>query len=101
TAPTQLFTLSLHYALPIFTAVRGPGDARDEDLRPLVGLAELDLPAAERRREQGRAARVWNRSAQRVRSKESVMAGVDYLERIPRSEEHTSELQSRGHIVCR
>ncbi len=28
----------------------GPGDARDEDLRPADGVAELDLPATERRR---------------------------------------------------
>ena len=33
----------------------GPGDDGDEDLRPPHGLAELDLPAAERRRAEGRA----------------------------------------------
>src|SRR5439155_5698057 len=27
--------------------------------------------------------------------------GTDYKVRIERSEEHTSELQSRGHLVCR
>src|SRR5690625_3095955 len=27
------------------------------------------------------------------------IAGLEY--RVPRSEEHTSELQSRGHLVCR
>src|SRR5690625_3636599 len=26
---------------------------------------------------------------------------LDFRERAPRSEEHTSELQSRGHLVCR
>src|SRR5690625_6082234 len=26
---------------------------------------------------------------------------AEALERVPRSEEHTSELQSRGHLVCR
>src|SRR5690625_6163077 len=26
---------------------------------------------------------------------------IDRISRLPRSEEHTSELQSRGHLVCR
>ena len=35
-------------------ALRRPGDAREQDLRAAVGLAELDLPAAQRGRPQGR-----------------------------------------------
>src|SRR5690348_17969634 len=30
-----------------------------------------------------------------------LLADVDYLRRCPRSEEHTSELQSPVHLVCR
>src|SRR2546422_3545912 len=58
TATTEIYTLSLHDALPIcwFRAVRGPLTAY------------------------GRSA--WTRS-------------------VSRSEEHTSELQSRLHLVCR
>src|SRR5437870_13536850 len=59
TATTEIYTLSLHDALPICSTHRGgPG-----------------------RRRAGQAAR----------------RGRDRR----RSEEHTSELQSRGHLVCR
>src|SRR5262249_39337843 len=63
--------------------VRWSRDAREQDLRPPLGLAELDLPARKCGRAQGRARGLWNRSAQRVRPQESVMAGIDYSERIP------------------
>src|SRR3712207_8971699 len=71
TATTEIYTLSLHDALPIF------GD-RDEDSAP-CGPVEL-------------------------RHHEPVHAGggaedLDLRER--RSEEHTSELQSRQYLVCR
>src|SRR5690606_42126420 len=45
------------------------------------------------------ASRSW-RSEQRGRSARSA-APVDHLDRAARSEEHTSELQSREKIVCR
>src|SRR5205809_7270915 len=57
TAPTEIYTLSLHDALPIFPAGAGSGPASGRD--PAAGA------------------------------------------RGPRSEEHTSELQSRLHLVCR
>src|SRR5437870_12995018 len=66
TATPEIYTLSLHDALPIYcgssrisNASRRPGTYRDA---PAGGIC-------------GRASR--------------------------RSEEHTSELQSRGHLVCR
>src|SRR5207253_8779022 len=60
TAPTEIYTLSLHDALPIF-----------------------------RRAERGR----HDRSARHRRDSREYQS--------ERSEEHTSELQSRGHLVCR
>src|SRR3712207_8058603 len=69
TATTEIYTLSLHDALPIFR------DAL------LVAVVELHSPAA-RRRDAGRCPRTPRRPG-------------------PRSEEHTSELQSRQYIVCR
>src|SRR5262249_14551154 len=63
--------------------VRWPGNSREQDLRSPVGLAELDLSAAERRGPPGRAARVRHGRAGRIRPEESVMAAIDYLERIP------------------
>src|SRR5439155_19488286 len=75
TATTNLYTLSLHDALPICT-----------------GATSVSAPLA--------------------RSSSLIVHGVDalltnvsvwVLDRIcrDRSEEHTSELQSRGHLVCR
>src|SRR5687768_17971791 len=68
TATTEIYTLSLHDALPIFrpaeAAVRQAVRCRDEhELVPAPGRERVD--------------------------------------ELPRSEEHTSELQSRLHLVCR
>src|SRR5260221_14732350 len=59
TATTEIYTLSLHDALPIYR--------------------------------ESRAARVHARALRRVRA----------CDRAPRSEEHTSELQSHSDLVCR
>src|SRR6266511_6115110 len=67
TATTEIYTLSLHDALPIFIAGRLFG--------PPLGGPRADLP----------------RPARDLR-------GELHL---PRSEEHTSELQSRENLVCR
>src|SRR5262249_35659524 len=64
-------------------SLRGTGDAGDEDLRAAVGLAELDLPATERRRSSGRPPGVRHGRARPLRPEESVMSAIDYLERIP------------------
>src|SRR2546422_10474839 len=71
TATTEIYTLSLHDALPIcrFVAV-GP-----------VGR----LP----------------RIAVRIDPFETAAAAFTPIAPTPRSEEHTSELQSRLHLVCR
>src|SRR5438552_14721966 len=61
TAPTEIYTLSLHDALPICCCTRGA------------------LPAANRSWSAARRPRGW----------------------VVRSEEHTSELQSPDHLVCR
>src|SRR5947199_8457904 len=78
TPSTEIYTLSLHDALPIFSQCgdqsRGPGR------RPR--LCNIDA------REGRRAAPARGRS-------------IPNLQRIGRSEEHTSELQSLRHLVCR
>src|SRR3989442_7679438 len=63
TATTEIYTLSLHDALPI---------SRSSLPRPRSGRARRADP--------------WRYQRRRAR---------------PRSEEHTSELQSRPHLVCR
>src|SRR5439155_17065126 len=73
TATTEIYTLSLHDALPIF---RG---AAQLAALPQDQMKELDLPQ------------------QLVRLALAARQDHDF----DRSEEHTSELQSRGHLVCR
>src|SRR3712207_9329159 len=80
TATTEIYTLSLHDALPIclgYLRLRkgswnggqvAPADWVEESTRPFTRVHEMNPP----RRREG-----------------------------PRSEEHTSELQSRQYLVCR
>src|SRR3712207_9542764 len=84
TATTEIYTLSLHDALPILVVLADlhqalPGDAASagdvlEERHDVVGL----LGAAEGDEQHG-------------------VVGGEYR----RSEEHTSELQSRQYLVCR
>src|SRR3712207_8206846 len=77
TATTEIYTLSLHDALPILVVAAGvlqlPG-RRSQPLPDPVGPPEVHRSALDR-----------------------LDAGGDQ----PRSEEHTSELQSRQYLVCR
>src|SRR5690349_24672299 len=78
TATTEIYTLSLHDALPIFVGalgkeLRGVGQAERADESP-VQPGHRDLGRRGRRSDRGR---------------------------VGRSEEHTSELQSRRDLVCR
>src|SRR2546422_4930577 len=72
TATTEIYTLSLHDALPICQRL-GHGHR--------AGIARQDLRAVHAGRRDARARHVALREQ--------------------RSEEHTSELQSRLHLVCR
>src|SRR5439155_23734931 len=75
TPTSQIYTLSLHDALPILKR-------KDVSLMPLARFAAGEGP---------------------IRKSRAVQA-IRWLEQpgfYGRSEEHTSELQSRGHLVCR
>src|SRR2546429_6628136 len=78
TATTEIYTLSLHDALPICVLVQPPG--------PHLGTDLLQGVLADRRAEPGEHLPVPGAHAPRPER---------------RSEEHTSELQSRLHLVCR
>src|SRR3712207_8212877 len=82
TATTEIYTLSLHDALPIWVHVTPVGLGLRVDLRVAVDLAG-------RRDQEARA--------MELREPERVVRPV----RADRSEEHTSELQSRQYLVCR
>src|SRR5690606_41283897 len=88
---TVLYTLSLHDALPISFPPRRPGACRPE-------------------RAQHPARRRWPGLADRLRPRPSARTGRRLAAGQPgtaaafagqRSEEHTSELQSRENLVCR
>src|SRR5690606_40986142 len=87
TAPTEIYTLSLHDALPIY--VLGGVD----QLHPVRRLAcgPLDLLVA----------LVADQQDVVVLAVEAVDLLVDLGDERARSEEHTSELQSRENLVCR
>src|SRR5437660_10219860 len=70
TATTEIYTLSLHDALPIF----------------LLLAAGVAAPAG---------------AAPKKTDFDPTLPYFVNLSRVVRSEEHTSELQSRGHLVCR
>src|SRR5439155_1999664 len=84
TAPTELYPLSLHDALPI--SDRGTGRTRRRPARA-PGCRATCAEARARGSSDG-TARKSRRRCRAARARE-------------RSEEHTSELQSRGHLVCR
>src|SRR5690606_41846028 len=71
TATTEIYTLSLHDALPI--SLSHPDD-------PARTICMIELVIPDRRRSLG---------------------GFAVGRVLPRSEEHTSELQSRENLVCR
>src|SRR3712207_7769678 len=88
TATTEIYTLSLHDALPIFKEERHRMEVSWWELERLR-LSELEPEGAEPRSGTGELTpreKVWWRTV---------------TERPWRSEEHTSELQSRQYLVCR
>src|SRR2546422_1436151 len=82
TATTEIYTLSLHDALPIL----GLPDAAG---RPRAGAREAHPAVRPRAR------------PHRSRQGEPMSAAAPLVQELVRSEEHTSELQSRLHLVCR
>src|SRR5207253_7378470 len=87
---------------------------RSSDLMPFIRyrIEDVGVPS-DRRCSCGRGLPLMERVTGRVadylkRRDGSMVAGVSLVERtltaipgLERSEEHTSELQSRGHLVCR
>src|SRR3712207_8823436 len=74
TATTEIYTLSLHDALPISRACTCTC---------------------------GRYGRRWPRRSRSSRARSSPPGATAATTPAPRSEEHTSELQSRQYLVCR
>src|SRR5207253_10477834 len=82
--PSRISTLSLHDALPI-----SQRRARTLAIRWLITYARD-------RREKGMSDKLANEILDALNEQ-----GGAFKKKDDRSEEHTSELQSRGHLVCR
>src|SRR3712207_8991774 len=89
TATTEIYTLSLHDALPIWTR------AQETELASEVVLRTIE-PANDYRMGAGASRRLAGRSRRTLTLDLAAVLSVN-----ERSEEHTSELQSRQHLVCR
>src|SRR3712207_7258620 len=85
TATTEIYTLSLHDALPISTRVTRPSTARITS-RIIIMVATIESNRIESKT-------FWREAARATRASRA--------RRTVRSEEHTSELQSRQYLVCR
>src|SRR5687768_18281053 len=82
---TEIYHLYLHDALPIYRMAKGK-----KKYSGTVSAAKM----------LAKASSTANRPPQ-VRSEKRGITGYSTLLTISRSEEHTSELQSRLHLVCR
>src|SRR5207253_4683555 len=96
--PPKPYTLSLHDALPISMILMGDEVRRTQDGNNNLYChdderAWFDWTLLDRHRDVHRFVSLLN--ARRV------LRSVRHEEQRLRSEEHTSELQSRGHLVCR
>src|SRR3712207_7434020 len=92
TATTEIYTLSLHDALPIYPC-RGANSQRT-----------ISRVSSARRSSHRCSGATWNSPTRRFRCQSSSTTpgiGVSSPASPSRSEEHTSELQSRQYLVCR
>src|SRR5690606_40728677 len=89
--PTALYTLSLHDALPICTTVTSDviavGPHTFEALTPILPYVDWFMPTAA--------------EAMEISSRPTAEEAARFFLDRGRSEEHTSELQSREKLVCR
>src|SRR3712207_7492127 len=85
TATTEIYTLSLHDALPIYSKSGCPPSCNTTTTLPSKSIARPSKKSP-----------VW--CSRPPHGKPGHRAPA---RRTPRSEEHTSELQSRQYLVCR
>src|SRR3712207_7890947 len=84
TATTEIYTLSLHDALPISNADEHEAEVEAQILLGKIGFERFDQAVES-------LSGGWRKR----------LAIAREMVRRPRSEEHTSELQSRQYLVCR
>src|SRR5439155_19832499 len=96
TATTEIYTLSLHDALPISSTSAATSSALPSrtNVWSVTSRAQRDAARSTWTTVSPLSTRIQRRS----KTRRPRIAGCW---RYARSEEHTSELQSRGHLVCR
>src|SRR3712207_7705709 len=106
TATTEIYTLSLHDALPIFAGslhfreaaafpVRGAGGE-------ITALAAVIRDTTRQHEAEADRSRLLKDALQaRAQAEAAMVRAESALAQAERSEEHTSELQSRQYLVCR
>src|SRR3712207_7336905 len=107
TATTEIYTLSLHDALPICSMFDLPLSVKPNNLSSMLGVARTEMALTRYligELLQSRSARHRTLTAfvplAEQQDWEMITAG-QREQVIKRSEEHTSELQSRQYIACR
>src|SRR5690606_41101675 len=95
-ASTVIYTLSLHDALPILLVLTFPVIA----VFALLVKLDSDGPAFFRQTRVGIFGQPFELIKLRSMRSDAVKGGAKWAEK-NRSEEHTSELQSRENVVCR
>src|SRR5690606_41196422 len=90
-APTAIYSLSLHDALPIY---------RSAFVRHLRRVAQVDLRVISGK-EEARLIYLGVASGANIGGKQTLFVDIGGGSTEVRSEEHTSELQSREKLVCR
>src|SRR5438045_6890571 len=93
TSPTRISTLSLHDALPIFSM----DDTRERKTNFCFRARVMWTVSGSHSPRLGRRRKARTLDADRARRMERPSAAGEGA----RSEEHTSELQSLRHLVCR
>ena len=73
------------------SSLRRTRNRRDQDLRSLERLAELDLPASERRGRARSAHLLRNSQPTRIRFHEDLIVGINYSEKIPNNVDLSSD----------
>src|SRR5207253_10030953 len=96
TSPTDIYTLSLHDALPILRAKLARSLGCVLVMGIVLGLATQISVALDVTEDQRNSFPAADQRAL-AQMTEPLVVTVH----LARSEEHTSELQSRGHLVCR
>src|SRR5207249_11469550 len=100
TATPQPYTLSLHDALPIYSGRARPGGSRPRAPAPFHPPDERSVTHLELEDARRAGRRTWGVGSSTRAAARELLAVTRCANRV-RSEEHTSELQSRFDLVCR